>query len=105
MNSRQRKKLEDHGWRAGTVAEFLELTPEEEAYIEMKLSLGRALKETRLKRKLTQTDVARQLHSSQSRVAKMETGDRSVSVDLLVRSLLELGKKPKEIARYMDVKI
>jgi transcriptional regulator with XRE-family HTH domain len=78
------------------------LTPEEAAYIEMKLALSRALREVRLRKNVTQTELARRLHSSQSRVAKMEAADKTVSVDLLLRSLLELGSKPKDIARFIE---
>src|SRR5581483_4278956 len=40
---------------------------------------------------LSQAVVAKRLGSSQSRVAKMEAGDPSVSLDLLLRALLALG--------------
>lgn len=102
MNNTRRKNLERHGWKTGSAAEFLGLTDEEAAYIEMKLALSRALKQARIRRNLTQTDLASKLQSSQSRVAKMEAGDRTVSVDLLVRSLLALGSKPDDIARAMN---
>lgn len=103
MKTTKRRKLEQHGWTSGSARDFLGLTAEESAYIEMKIALSQALKQVRQRRNLTQTDVAERLHSSQSRVAKMEAGDRSVSVDLLVRSLLALGSKPKDIARTMDI--
>ena len=47
----------------------------------------------------TQAQFAKMLKSSQSRVAKMEKGDPTVSVDLLVKSLLALGADKKCIAR------
>lgn len=103
MKIAKRQELEQHGWTSGSATDFLGLTAEESAYIEMKIALSQALKQVRQRRNLTQTDVAERLHSSQSRVAKMEAGDRSVSVDLLVRSLLALGSKPKDIARTMDI--
>ena len=77
----------------------LGLTPEESAYIEIKLSLARELKKGRLKKELSQTALASKLGSSQSRVAKMESADSQVSLDLIVRSLLATGKRPREIAR------
>ena len=85
MNSIKKKRLERKGWKVGTAAEFLRLTPEESAYIEMKLLLSKNLRERRMDKSLTQEQLARFLKSSQSRVAKMETGDPSVSLDLLVR--------------------
>jgi transcriptional regulator with XRE-family HTH domain len=53
---------------------------------------------------LTQVEVAKQLGSSQSRVAKMEAGDPSVSLDLLLRSLVALGAAPRDIARAIGRK-
>ena len=91
MNKEKRKRLEAKGWRVTTAAEFLELTPEEERLIELRLALSNALKEQRIKANLTQEKAAQILQSSQSRIAKMEAGDKSVSLDLLIRSLFKLG--------------
>jgi len=102
MNSIKKKRLERKGWKVGTVAEFLRLTPEESAYIEMKLLLSKNLRERRMDKSLTQEQLARFLKSSQSRVAKMETGDPSVSLDLLVRSLLVLGESRKSLAKILS---
>src|SRR5947209_15783989 len=86
------------GWKDGTVAEFLELTPEESALIEIKLALSRRLRERRQKR-MTQTQLAEKIQSSQSRIAKAETGHSSVSLELLVRAMLATGASPKEIGK------
>ncbi|CAN1209330.1 Transcriptional regulator, XRE family [Tumidithrix helvetica PCC 7403] len=86
------------GWKVGTVADFLELSSEEEIFIELKLLLSDRLKQVRESQNPTQKAVAKRIDSSQSRVAKMEAGDPSVSMDLLVRSLLALGATPKDIA-------
>ena len=99
MKARKRKRLEAAGWRVGSAAEFLRLKPEEAALVEMKLNLARRLRDVRTNRGLSQEAMAKLLGSSQSRVAKMEAGDRSVSVDLLVRSLLLVGASRAEIAR------
>ena len=101
MKKSKREALEKKGWKVGTVAEFLGLTEEESALIELKLALSRSLRERRTKQGLTQTQLARQLRSSQSRVAKMEAADPSVSVDLLVRSLFALGASPKDLGRVL----
>ena len=101
MKSTKKKRLETKGWKVGTVAEFLELSPEESAYIEMKLALSKNLQERRKDKSLTQEQLARLLKSSQSRVAKMETGDPSVSLDLLVRSLLILGESRESLAKSL----
>src|SRR3989442_1272892 len=39
--------------------------------------------------------------SSQSRVDKMEAGDRSVSIELLIRSLLAMGTTQRELAQVI----
>jgi predicted metal-binding transcription factor (methanogenesis marker protein 9) len=99
MDKAKRKRLESAGWKFGTVKDFLDLSSEESAYIELKLKLAKNLQKRRIEKKLTQIEVARMLKSSQSRVAKMEAGDPTVSVDLLIRSLLTLGAKPKVLLR------
>lgn len=98
MKAPKRAKLQDAGWVIGDAADFLDLSPAEAAYVEMKLSLSLALRRWRSTRRLTQTELAKRLGSSQSRVAKMEAGDPTVSADLLLRSLLALGATPKDIA-------
>jgi Helix-turn-helix len=99
MKATKREQLEDAGWTVGSAAEFLELSPEEETIVETKLALARDLKSRRLHLNLTQTQLAKRIASSQSRVAKMETADSSVSIDLLVRSLASLGASPREIGK------
>lgn len=101
MNEQKRKKLEANGWRVGTAAEFLNLTPEDEAIIELRLALSRALKRTRLASNMTQAGFAEKLQSSQSRVAKMEAGDPSVSFDLLIRNLLAAGVDRKGLSEII----
>jgi predicted XRE-type DNA-binding protein len=101
MEKNKRKRLEAEGWKVGTVQEFLRLPPEEVAYIELKLQLAKTLQKRRRARRLTQVEVAKLLKSSQSRIAKMEAGDPSVSVDLLVRSLLALGVPSRSLSRTL----
>ncbi len=102
MDSRKKKQLAHKGWQVGTVADFLGLSAEESAYIEMKLALSEKLKERRLEKELTQAQLAEAIDSSQSRVAKMEAGDPTVSLDLLVKSLLALGMSKKELGRVIS---
>ena len=101
MDKRKRKRLESAGWKVGRVSEFLGLTDEEATVVELKLGLATAVKEQRSRRNLTQEQLGRMLGSSQSRVAKMEAGDPSVSIDLLVRSLLRMGATRKAVAAYI----
>jgi len=102
MRLEKKKRLETAGWRVGTVREFLELTNEEAALIELKLDLARAVKTERVRRHMTQEEMGRMLGSSQSRVAKMEAGDPTVSIDLLVRSLLRLGVNRRDLVRHLS---
>jgi len=99
MRSDKKKRLEAAGWTVGDAGDFLKLSPEEREFIELKLALASFLRRFRQKRRWTQTQVASKLGSSQSRVAKMEAGDRTVSVDLLLKSLLVLGVSRAEVAR------
>lgn len=101
MNSNKKRRLEQAGWVTGGAADFLGLSDEESRFVEMKLALAAGVRELRVKRGLTQTALATRLKSSQSRVAKMEAGDRSVSLDLLVRSLLSVGASSAEIAKWI----
>jgi DNA-binding XRE family transcriptional regulator len=102
MKTAKKRRLEARGWKVGSPREFLNLSSEEAAYVELKLALSKNLREYRRQRKLTQEDLARLLKSSQSRIAKIEAGDPSVSLDLLVRSLLTLGASRKHLAQMLS---
>jgi len=101
MKKTKRTRLEAAGWKVGTVRQFLGLSAEEEAFLELKLALARSLRDRRERKGLTQAQLAELIESSQSRVAKMEAGDRTVSLDLLVRSLLAMGATKRELARII----
>ena len=105
MKASKRGKLEAGGWKVGSASDFLKLTEAEEALIAMKLALADNLKERRKKRKLTQVELGRRIGTSQSRVAKMEAADKSVSVDLLVRSLLSVGASRREIGAVLGARV
>ena len=98
MRESKRSKLATKGWKLGSAKDFLGLTAQEDAYIELRLKLADGLKMRRGTRGVTQTQLARALRSSQSRIAKMEAGDPTVSLDLLVKSLLALGTSNRELA-------
>jgi helix-turn-helix protein len=99
MKKSKRDKLKAAGWAVGSVQEFLGLSDADAALIEMKLSLSRSLRDRRQRRGVSQVELAKRLRSSQSRVAKMEAGDPSVSMDLLVSSLLVLGASAADLAK------
>ena len=98
MRQSKRKSLAGKGWSVGSAKDFLGLSPEEEAYIDLRLKLADGLKSRRQSKGVTQIELAESLKSSQSRVAKMEAGDPTVSLDLLVKSLLALGTSNRELA-------
>ncbi len=91
MDRKTIEALRGGGWRVGTTEEFLQLSPEEAALVEMRLRLADGLRSIRRLQALTQAEVARRIGSSQSRVAKMESADPTVTLDLMVRALLRLG--------------
>jgi predicted transcriptional regulator len=102
MREEKKRRLEAKGWRVGSTKEFLGLSDEESAYIELKLRMAEGLRQQRQQHRLSQGELARVLRSSQSRVAKMEAGDPSVSLDLLIRSLLALGISNRELSRIIS---
>ena len=99
MKQSKRKKLEAAGWAVGAAQEFLGLSDADAALIELKLALSRSLRDRRQRRGVSQVELAKRLQSSQSRIAKMEAGDPSVSMDLLVSSLLVLGASEADLAK------
>ncbi|MGI0014336.1 MAG: helix-turn-helix domain-containing protein [Nitrososphaera sp.] len=102
MHKSKKDRFRKKGWRIGTVEDFLHLTAEEAAYVELRLRLSNSLRKYRNSRKLSQVQLARLIKSSQSRVAKMEGGDPSVSLDLLIRSLLTLGASQQDLAKTIS---
>jgi predicted XRE-type DNA-binding protein len=102
MNKAKKKRLATAGWKTGDVSEFLGLSLQERQFIEIKLAFATAFKEQRKARKLTQKQVADIIHSSQSRVARLEAADPSVSVDLMLQSLLALDIPILDIAKTLS---
>lgn len=105
MNTKKKERLAEKGWVSTSVQDFLGLAPDEMAYIELKLQLSRELKTRRNEKGLTQAALADLIESSQSRVAKMEKSDATVSVDLLVRSLFALDATVEDIAKALATKL
>lgn len=99
MNKQTKARLERAGWRVGDAQDFLGLSDEEAAFIELRLVLANQLREVRQRLQATQAQVAQMIHSSQSRVAKMEACDPSVSSDLLLKALIALGVSFKDLGR------
>ncbi|MCA9031451.1 MAG: helix-turn-helix transcriptional regulator [Planctomycetaceae bacterium] len=104
MKVSKRKKLEAAGWKVGSAAEFLELSDAEAMLVHMKFALAKRVKEIRQSKHMTQSELASLIGSSQSRVAKLEMADGSVSLELLIRSLATLGASRAEIAKIIGAK-
>ena len=99
MKAAKKSRLEKAGFRVGPAAEFLNLSPEETTLVNMRLSLAGAVRGRRARLGFSQSELARRLGSSQSRVAKLEAGESNVSFDLLVRAMLATGAKPREVGQ------
>ena len=102
MRNEKRKKLEAAGWKVGTASQLLGLSKEEAELVELKLALAQGLRLRREARRLTQGRLAKLIGSSQSRVAKMEAADSTVTLDLLFRSLLATGATRRELAKIIQ---
>ncbi|MBK9967257.1 MAG: XRE family transcriptional regulator [Holophagales bacterium] len=101
MERKKRERLLAAGWKVSTAAEFLDLSPEEEALVEARIALTRRIRSVREEKGMTQVQVARLIGSSQSRVAKMEAADRTVSIDMMMRTLFRLGQTPRQVGRAL----
>jgi predicted XRE-type DNA-binding protein len=101
MRKAKQNRLEEKGWKIGSADDFLDLSPEESAYIDLKLRLSDGLKKKRTQQKISQKELASLVKSSQSRVAKMEAGDPTVSLDLLIKTLIALGASDLELANVI----
>ena len=97
MDTKKWRKLQAKGWAQGDARDFLGLSDEEAALVNTKVALARLLIRTRKAEGMTQAQLAELLGSSQPRVAKMEGGGQGVTIDLLMRALLKLGKTTKQI--------
>ena len=102
MQEHKREMLEAAGWKVGSAEDFLGLTPEEGTLVEIRLRLAKTVRELRKQDRMTQASLAERLGSSQSRVAKIEKADPSVSLDLMVRTAIALGQSAEEVGRAIS---
>ena len=105
VQKKKQRRLEAQGWKFGSAKDFLNLTDEDVEFIELHLALAALLIKRRKSLGYTQAEVADLIGSSQSRVAKMEAGDPTVSVDLLIRTLLALGVNRKQVGRAIGAAV
>ncbi|NTU71256.1 MAG: XRE family transcriptional regulator [Coriobacteriia bacterium] len=101
MDAAKKARLHAAGWRTGDAADFLQLTPEETTLVEIRLALSGYVRQVRHERQWTQSKLAQRIGSSQSRVAKIEAADASVSLDLLINALVSMGASAQEVGRVI----
>jgi ribosome-binding protein aMBF1 (putative translation factor) len=100
----KRKNLERAGFKVGTVQEFLNLSDEEMALIDLKVHLVILLRNARSQAGISQQALAKRIGSSQSRIAKMEGGDSNISLDLICKALFALKIPAREIGKAFSPK-
>jgi len=98
MDSKTRAMLEAKGWRVGSAREFLGASVAQENFVNTRLNLRRAMIEARKAHGLTQEKLADAMGTTQSRVAQIENGDPSTSVDLMLRALYVMGLSRRDVA-------
>ena len=107
MTEEKRKRLEEAGMKVGTVAEFLELTPEQEILVEMGALIARLVRETREAKGLSQRQLADLLGKHQPQVARLEREGRA-SFESQFAALFKMGVNPQQIGdaiKSIQVKI
>lgn len=100
MQNSDPQNLESRGWKETTAAEFLGLSPEEEAIVETSLILSRLVRESREARGWTQRELAEHLGKKQPQVVRLETG-AGVSFDAQFAALYQMGVQPRQIAQAL----
>jgi len=99
VSEKKRARIKEIGGEVTMVGEWLDLSEEDVAIIDMKIQLGEELRILRRKKCLSQEMAAEVLHTSQGRVSKMEKG--MASLDQLARSLLILGHSREAVAKAL----
>jgi DNA-binding transcriptional regulator YiaG len=91
MNKEKQKALAAAGFDVMDAEDFLDLTEEERRLVDLKVALGKTVREMRVRNHLTQSEVAKRMKTSQSRVAKIEAASPGVSLDQMFRGLFAVG--------------
>ncbi len=104
MDISKRQRLEAAGYAVGDAGDFLGLSKAEAELVELKVKLSQLVKQKRANSNQSQNTLAEKMKSSQSRVAKIEAGDPSVSLDLMFRALFSTGTTRQEIAKAILAK-
>lgn len=104
LTKEQIERIEVKGFSVTNVKDFLNLTPEDELIIEIRLALTALFVDRRKELGISQTTIAKRIGSSQSRIAKVENNDPSVSTDLLIKALAATGATIIDIVESMKPK-
>jgi DNA-directed RNA polymerase sigma subunit (sigma70/sigma32) len=92
-------RLAAGGWKSGSAAEFLGLSPEEEAIVEMRLALHKLLKECM--RHMTQKELAARMGLTAGRITQIMNGYET-SMEQTVRAILATGASLRDVARAIQ---
>ncbi len=99
MDKEIQKRLEVAGFRVGDAGDFLGLTDAERCLVELRLDVGRAVRNAREKAGVTQQQLATKMQTSQSRIAKIEAAAPGVSLDLSLKAFFTAGGELSELIR------
>ena len=102
MDTEKQARLEAKGWKFGDAAEFLGLSPEEQAIIDMRLALAQNLRDERISQGIQQAELAIKVKTTQNRVSLMENGDKSISLDKLFAANIALGVQPIDLLQRVS---
>jgi DNA-binding XRE family transcriptional regulator len=91
MDEAKRKRLEAAGWTMGDYGDFLGLTEAERQHVELRIALCTGIRRLRAAKGMTQRALGKLIDSTQSRVAKVESGTVEVSLDLMFRAFFAVG--------------
>jgi len=98
MKTKKKKALESVGYKVTDTAEWLGLSPEEEAIVNMRVNFAMEIERVCKERGITQQALAEKIGTRQSGVARMLNNPSKVTIDSLIKTLLVLGTPSKRIA-------
>ena len=100
MEPKKRARLEKAGFVVSDgPGDWLGLSDQEMMLLDVQVALAKELRRLRGSKRLSQTALAKRMGSGQSRVAKIESADPSVSLELTVRALLSAGADLRDIGK------
>ena len=98
MKATKKKALESAGYNMTNAAEWLGLSPQEDAIVNMRVNFAMEIERICKEQGITQKALAEKIGTRQSGVARMLNNPSKVTLDHLIRTLLALGTPSKRIA-------